>query len=278
MPKVSEEHLERRRQQILDAAVTCFARQGFHATSMQDIFAEAGLSAGAVYRYFPSKTELIRAIATQVLGSVLPTLRDVVGTGAVGSIPDLAEAMLTPLYDGYLARLRPVIIQVWAEAARDEELAGVARSVLGQLIDGISRVLDKLAADGRIRAGTDTAAVARLIVAMLQGYIMQFAILGPVSPAQLRAAAADAFGGLAFVRRILLGRGERLFEHLNGGPAGYGAPNWSPHHPRLTSASSGPWANAKNGDATGSARTSLPGARVNRWPSLRRSRRTIVRC
>ncbi|HEY9407971.1 MAG TPA: helix-turn-helix domain-containing protein, partial [Jiangellaceae bacterium] len=53
MPRVSEAHLAARRDQILQAAWTCFARDGFHATSMQDVFAEAGLSAGAVYRYFP---------------------------------------------------------------------------------------------------------------------------------------------------------------------------------------------------------------------------------
>jgi hypothetical protein len=47
MPKVSKEHLERRRQQILEAATECFARQGLHGTSMQDIFDASGLSAGS---------------------------------------------------------------------------------------------------------------------------------------------------------------------------------------------------------------------------------------
>ena len=55
MPKVSDAHVEARRQQILEAASACFARQGFHQTSVQDICKEAGLSAGAVYRYFPGK-------------------------------------------------------------------------------------------------------------------------------------------------------------------------------------------------------------------------------
>ena len=62
MPRVSEEHLERRRQQIVDAAQRCFARRGFHQSSMQDVFAESGLSAGAVYRYFKSKDELVAAL------------------------------------------------------------------------------------------------------------------------------------------------------------------------------------------------------------------------
>ena len=52
MPKVTEAHLEARRQQILDAASACFSRQGFHQTTMQGICREVDLSPGAVYRYF----------------------------------------------------------------------------------------------------------------------------------------------------------------------------------------------------------------------------------
>lgn len=51
------------RQRIIDAAVACFARSGFHGASMQEICAEAGMSPGALYRYFPSKVAIIEAIA-----------------------------------------------------------------------------------------------------------------------------------------------------------------------------------------------------------------------
>lgn len=50
------------RKRILNAAMACFAREGFHGTSMQKICAEAGMSPGAFYRYFRSKEELIAAI------------------------------------------------------------------------------------------------------------------------------------------------------------------------------------------------------------------------
>lgn len=194
MPKVSQEHLERRRQQILDAAASCFARQGFHATSMQDIFTAAGLSAGAVYRYFPSKTELIRAIAAEALATVLPVLDSVTGDHATPGVPDIVATLIAELRDGRLARLRPVVLQVWAEAVRDEELAELARSTLGQLLANITQLLERLAADGRIPAGTDTAAAGRLIMALLQGYVVQFAVFGDVSPRQVREAAAVLFG------------------------------------------------------------------------------------
>ncbi len=49
MPRVTLEHTAARRIQILEAARVCFIRDGFHATSMQDIQRESGLSAGAIY-------------------------------------------------------------------------------------------------------------------------------------------------------------------------------------------------------------------------------------
>ncbi len=52
-----------RRFEILEAAQTCFARSGFHQTSMQEICAEAGMSPGNLYRYFRSKEEIIAGIA-----------------------------------------------------------------------------------------------------------------------------------------------------------------------------------------------------------------------
>lgn len=61
MARVTEAHLEARRQQILDAAFTCFARLGFHKTTMVDIAREAGVSTGLAYRYFNSKEEIIEA-------------------------------------------------------------------------------------------------------------------------------------------------------------------------------------------------------------------------
>src|ERR1700738_1806506 len=51
-----------RRDEILAAAERCFVRSGFHGASMQDICAEAGMSPGNLYRYFPSKEALIAGI------------------------------------------------------------------------------------------------------------------------------------------------------------------------------------------------------------------------
>jgi AcrR family transcriptional regulator len=52
-----------RRAEILAAAQRCFAQNGFHQTSMQEICAAAGMSPGNLYLYFPSKEAIIAGIA-----------------------------------------------------------------------------------------------------------------------------------------------------------------------------------------------------------------------
>src|SRR5260370_17901854 len=52
-----------RQTQILDAALICFGKRGFHQASMHDISAEAGISVGLIYRYFENKEAVISAMA-----------------------------------------------------------------------------------------------------------------------------------------------------------------------------------------------------------------------
>src|SRR5277367_2118240 len=63
MPKITETKREERRQQILDAALRCFSRDGFHATTTADIVRESGLSQGALYLYFATKDDIVVALA-----------------------------------------------------------------------------------------------------------------------------------------------------------------------------------------------------------------------
>ena len=65
MPKVNDAYLDARRAQILNAAIICFARQGFHRATMHDIVEQSKLSPGAIYNYFGSKEEIIEAIANE---------------------------------------------------------------------------------------------------------------------------------------------------------------------------------------------------------------------
>ncbi len=79
---------------ILAAAERCFVRSGFHQTSMQEICAEAGMSPGNLYRYFPSKEALIAGIsernrteAAAELSAVSRCFELLCGLGAAGPSP-----------------------------------------------------------------------------------------------------------------------------------------------------------------------------------------------
>lgn len=126
MPKVSERHAEARRRQILEAALRCFAREGFHRTKMQDIFAEADLSPGAVYTYFFGKEDLVRAIADE--GFALAR-RMFEGLGPDASPGEALDRMLAAFdrleADGEI--LLRTLIQLWGEALRDPKVMALLR-------------------------------------------------------------------------------------------------------------------------------------------------------
>jgi AcrR family transcriptional regulator len=187
VPRVSAEHLAARRQQILDAARRCFVRDGFHATSMQRVIAEAGLSVGAVYRYFPAKSDLIAGIAEQMAASIAAQLQSLaeapdrsltdVMEGAIGVV----DANAGP--DGVL----PVAVQVWAEAQRDPKLAALTRRVYNQIVDVYIRLAERAIARGELPAGADPAAVGPALGALVVGYGLLKLLTGTVELNRYRA-------------------------------------------------------------------------------------------
>lgn len=174
VPRVSHEHLEARRRQILDAARRCFSANGFHATSMQDVFAECGLSAGAVYRYFAGKEDLIAAIAEDAIASVRASFE---GDGDDDlSIFELIERAL----DAVDERARHddvgrLALQVWAEAARSEtlrlRLADAAHEARASLRSRLER---------QYGDDVDAEATAAVVVALVPGYLHARVVVGDV--------------------------------------------------------------------------------------------------
>ncbi len=159
MPKVTEEHIQARRRQILEAARRCFAREGLHRTTMQDIFAEAGLSAGAVYTYFGGKREIVWGIADEVFGQIRRELAE------TESVEDALDRLMT-VFD-FLTEdpaMLPMLLQFWAESMRDPELLAVIRRV----VDHERKRIAEAAAGHE-----DPDATARAVMALFHGLILQ---------------------------------------------------------------------------------------------------------
>lgn len=137
MPKISDSRREERRRSILDAALRCFTRTGYQATSMADIIAESGLSAGAIYSYFPSKRELIRGVATLVIGDRRAEL------AFASAEHPISPADIAALLIEGLRRNAPVaaLVQVWAEAVVDPELRAMFNENVGGMREAIAAAL-----------------------------------------------------------------------------------------------------------------------------------------
>ncbi|MFV0137338.1 TetR/AcrR family transcriptional regulator [Streptomyces sp. HMX87] len=193
MARVSQQHLDARRRQILDGAALCFARNGFHATSMQDVLKETGLSAGAVYRYFKGKDELIAAIVTEVLGVV----RDMYERAAEESPPPTPDVLIARTL-AHMKESRPTVLeggewmfprlmmQVWVETVRNPELTALLKEGFGTVRAAWVKVADSYREAGLMSAEADADALARVMIAVVQGFAVQTVLFGEPAEETLR--------------------------------------------------------------------------------------------
>jgi AcrR family transcriptional regulator len=188
MPRVSQAHLDARRRQILDAARRCFVRNGFHATSMQDVLAEANLSAGAVYRYFRGKDEIIAAIAGETVAEVAGALDAAFGADDPPPLDEVLGAAFLAIErvdaDQGFARLA---LQVWGEAVRSPALTEMIRGEVPRLRDTLTRLIRVYQDRGLMAADAPAEQVAQVLVGLLPGFVVQHALLGDIDPAAFRA-------------------------------------------------------------------------------------------
>ena len=174
MPKVSAQYRNERRAHILAAARRCFVRNGFHETSMQELVREAGMSSGAVYRYFPSKESMIAAIAEENLDGVVASVRDSIQHGAtVGAALASVLEYVTARHaeDGFAA----IALLVWSEALRNPALAARLRDSFATATEMIAEAAEAGS------SGTGPLApqvAATMLICLLPGYLLQLTIRG----------------------------------------------------------------------------------------------------
>ncbi len=163
MPKLKPETQAARREHILDAAERCFARAGFHRTTMQDICKAAGVSAGALYVYFSSKEELIAGISERDRAKLGAEL------GEIGNAPDLMIA-LRKLGEHYCIeqpRQKNILcVEIGAESTRNPVVGQIYQTFDQGMLDAFENVLTKARDEGKIApsiAPRDAANILQLI-------------------------------------------------------------------------------------------------------------------
>ena len=171
MPQVPLDPTLDRRSQILEAAVLCFARNGFHQTSMHDISAEAGISVGLIYRYFANKEAVIAAMADSHKKEIQDLLE------RARQAPTLFES-LEILFTAHCCENSPkvqsaFVVDLYAEASRNPTIGELVCDVLNAAMKGVTDLIAR-SPEGQAGSthGLQPHELAELIFAVARGMLM----------------------------------------------------------------------------------------------------------
>jgi AcrR family transcriptional regulator len=149
-PTLRERLAAERREELIDAALTTFARRGYHATSLKEIAAAAGVTDGLLIHYFGTKLNLLRAVLAE-RQSLAETIERIVEEAP----DDDAAAALRHVVAGWLAALqnrqRSLIGILISEARANPEVAEALTAHSYRTLQPTERLLARLAARGLIR-------------------------------------------------------------------------------------------------------------------------------
>lgn len=172
MPKVSQDHKDARRKQILDAAIECFVTGGFHRTGVREICQAAHMSPGAVYSYFSGKSAIIAGITEQNRqGNALVHERS--------RQVNVSQPVATIFRDHFMAslrdseRLRRSILNLdgIAEAQRDATLRPLVSETFTATAGELMQTVRESQRRGELDAALDAEEVAWMLLAQYLGLL-----------------------------------------------------------------------------------------------------------
>jgi TetR/AcrR family transcriptional regulator, repressor for uid operon len=204
-PKVSPEYRQERRQHIIDSAARCFARDGFHRATMADICREAEVSPGAVYLYFKSKDEIVKAFCDGIAERDAAIFDQAVqGRSTREALRNLADLFFGAMDSPESVVRAGVWTHIWAEhtrrAAQGEPVEEVGRPINERFLALVRRAQER----GEINPALDPDSVRMALFTVFEGFLIHIAAKDPgARPRQY----AEVIGALF------------LGEFWHGGPA-----------------------------------------------------------
>lgn len=173
MPKLTLQQQTLRRSHILAAAEACFARSGFHGTSMQEICREAGISAGALYLYFDSKEALIGGLAEGERERVLADfakMRDV--PDFMAGMDQLTQNCIQQMTLGKTA----IFLEVIAESMRNPSVRRTLLRVDEAIKGAMRELFVRAQASGRIAPHVSIDHLVTAMAVMFDGLLLRRSI------------------------------------------------------------------------------------------------------
>ena len=211
MPRVTAAYRERQTDRILQAAEECFARNGFQATSMDEVIAAAGMSSSTVYRYFPEgKRSLVREVLTRRMGPLVERIKQLAESEA---LPDFKQGFIEALVllnyerddverhaseavstsrracarrgevrkdadDVGLSAWAPLAYYAWGELTRDPEMSVMVQENYHDIRSGLIRLCRNGQRVGTISSRLSPEQLASLIQSVSFGLIVEQLITG----------------------------------------------------------------------------------------------------
>lgn len=133
---------EQRRNQIVDAAKTCFRQHGFHGASMAEIAQHSRLSVGQIYRYFANKNAIIEEIVNRIISEKMHRLEDM--SDHINLIAGTLAARALYQTAGQSENDHLLMLEVTAEATRNPLVAKMLSDAEARLFRHVCHNLKKL--------------------------------------------------------------------------------------------------------------------------------------
>jgi AcrR family transcriptional regulator len=179
MPKIAEETRAARREHIIAAALTCFARSGYHATTMADVAVQAGVSKGTPYLYFDSKEALFIALheewdcgLTDRVNAAIAALPET-GRRSPRQVLHAVAAAVAAHVLAETATCR-VLMEARALSAHEPAIAAAVQAADARIHQQLEGLFAAGVEAGEWPSGTDPALAARLFTAGLYGLMAQW--------------------------------------------------------------------------------------------------------
>ena len=179
MPRLTDARKELRRAQIAEAAVRCFGRSGLERTSIADIIAESGLSAGSIYAHYRKRADLVQAAA----GVVIAVRATVLGDHAASDTPPAPDELLARLIAAIDPAEARVGVQTWGEATTNPAIRDIVVDMTNRmramLHDCITAWLVKVEHHEPAEARQSAAPIAHRVMALYQAELLYTALQTP---------------------------------------------------------------------------------------------------
>lgn len=211
MPKVAPGYLADRKRSIMEAAARVFSEKGVRAATMADVAREAGISPGAIYRYFDSKEALAAGCFSEGAQAIVDQWRkhDIPATGDPReAFGDLARATIELLNDEREQAETMLGLEYLLAAVRDGDEARLAEfnGDQDQVIAGIAARLRAMRAAGQLSREFDVNLLAGALASFYWGARL----------ARLRDSSADVVGQFDQIV-LLLGRASPEYDCVGAG-------------------------------------------------------------